>query len=229
MGRHAVFEGIEILLHAFLGHASCCDLIQQHLIVMDTLTACGDLQAVEEQVKAQRKLRICRVIHRIEGTLFRRIMGNKYEVRAVFFLEIPADQNLLLRLQVVGVADLMAIFFGGQTLRLVEANSRNLICLRQGNAENLQLLGIVGGKKIQHILQEAGLHSHDILEAVDIAHLEVQTGIFIQVALRIVLLCTENRAGLENAIENAYHHLLIELRALSQYRRMVEVIQAEKV
>ena len=48
-------------------------------------------------------------------------------------------------------------------------------------------------------------------------------------ALGIVLLRTEYRASLEDTVKHAYHHLLIELGALCQHSRAVEIIQTEQV
>ena len=79
------------------------------------------------------------------------------------------------------------------------------------------------------ILQIPGLHRHNILEPIDIAHLKVQAGVFIQVTLGIVLLCPEYRGCLKYSVKYAYHHLLIELGALSKNRRPVEIFQLEDI
>ena len=42
-----MFEGIQILFHAFLRHTSVFDFLYQFLVVMDTLTACCDLKSFE--------------------------------------------------------------------------------------------------------------------------------------------------------------------------------------
>ena len=76
--RHAVFVHGEVVLKLVYIHASFlhfCDLLG---IVVYALTAGGDLKSVEQHVKAKRKFRISRVLHRIERTLDRRIMCYKH-------------------------------------------------------------------------------------------------------------------------------------------------------
>ena len=45
--RHTMFEGIQILFHAFLRHTSVFNFLYQHIVIMDTLSACCDLKAFE--------------------------------------------------------------------------------------------------------------------------------------------------------------------------------------
>ena len=39
-----MFEGIQILFHAFLRHTSVFNFLYQHIVIMDTLSACCDLK-----------------------------------------------------------------------------------------------------------------------------------------------------------------------------------------
>ena len=48
-------------------------------------------------------------------------------------------------------------------------------------------------------------------------------------ALCIVLFCTEYRSGLKHAVKYADHHLLVELRALCEHCRTVEIIKLKYV
>ena len=47
-----MLEGIQVLLHTLFIHTTGCDLILQHLIIMDTLSACSYLKSLEQKVKA---------------------------------------------------------------------------------------------------------------------------------------------------------------------------------
>ena len=50
--RHTITESIQILLQTFLIHSFCCDLLDQHVVIMDTLTTGGNLQTMIQKVKA---------------------------------------------------------------------------------------------------------------------------------------------------------------------------------
>ena len=84
-------------------------------------------------------------------------------------------------------------------------------------------------QKLCHILEKACLHGHDVPEILNIAHLEIQPGIFIQVALRVMLLRPEHRSNLHHTVKHADHHLLVKLRALSQHGGPGEVFQFKDI
>ena len=48
-------------------------------------------------------------------------------------------------------------------------------------------------------------------------------------ALRVVLLCTEDRCGLKYPFKHADHHLFVELRTLCEHGRSVEIVELEDV
>ena len=106
-------------------------------------------------------------------------MGHKHEIAAVLLLEIPSDQQLLLRLQIVGVADPALVFFRGQLLGPVKPDRRDSGHVGQGYPQQIQLLFVLPAQQLHHILKHSGLHVHDILKAADIAHLEIQAGILV--------------------------------------------------
>ena len=54
-----------------------------------------------------------------------------------------------------------------------------LLDLRDVSLEQGELLGTVLLDVVHDALEHAGLHGHDILKAVDVAHLEVQANVFI--------------------------------------------------
>ena len=62
-----------------------------------------------------------------------------------------------------------------------------------------------------------------------IAHLKVQGGVLIQVALGGVLLRPEHRAHLIHPLEHPHHGLLVELGGLGQEGLFAKVVQAENV
>ena len=152
MRRHAIFEGIQVLLHALGRHAPRLDFIQQLLIIVDTLTSGRDLKSVEQKIKAQSKGRIRRIVHRVKRTLLRRIVCDKHEVCIVLFLEILTDQGFLLRLQVIRIADLPVVFFCDQLFCPVKTYHRNLFGLRKGHTQDPKLLGIFLREQLHRIL-----------------------------------------------------------------------------
>ena len=48
-------------------------------------------------------------------------------------------------------------------------------------------------------------------------------------SLCVVLLCTEHRTGLKDSVKYTDHHLFVELRALRQNCRSVEVLELKEV
>src|SRR5699024_275073 len=91
------------------------------------------------------------------------------------------------------------------------------------------LVRILFFKEFHRILEISGLHRHHILEPVDISHLKIKARIFVQMALCIMFLRTEYRGCLEYSVKYPDHHLFVELGALLQDRRPMEIIQTEQV
>ena len=70
---------------------------------------------------------------------------------------------------------------------------------------------------------------HDVAVVLDEAQLDVERDVLGQVAGGVVRLGPEHRPDLVDALEDADHHLLVELRALGQVRRAAEVVEREDV
>ena len=156
-------------------------------------------------------------------------MGDKNEICVVFLFEIPADEFFLLRLQIEGVTDFAVVFLCHQLFGLTEFYKGDLICFRKGDIQDLKLRGVVFFQKLHRVLEKTGLHLADFHEILDVAHLKIQAGVLVQMSSGVVLLSTENRTGLKDAIENAHHHLFVKLRALGQNGRFVEIAELEHV
>ena len=224
-----MFKSIQICLQPLLGHSTFFQFCKKHIIIMDSLSSCRNLKTTEQEIEAERKSLIFRIVHRIKRALLGRIIGNKNKITSPFFFCILSDQMLFLRLQIERIADTAVIFFRDKLLDLIETYSRNLIYIRKFHSQNLQFLCIFFFQKLHRILKETCFHCHDILKAVNIPHLIVQTGVFIQMPLRIVLLRAEYRSGFKYPVKYTDHHLFIELWALLQNCRSVEIIQPEQV
>ena len=123
----------------------------------------------------------------------------------------------------------MPVFFRCEPFCFVKTDCRNPVCFRQCNIKYLQFRLILPLQQRQHILQESRFHRHDVLKAVYKAHLKIQAGILVQVTLGVVLFCPEHRPRLKHPVKDAYHHLLVKLRALCQHCRMMKIVQPEKV
>lgn len=76
---------------------------------MDTLAAGGDLHPPEEQIEGEGVPGVLRIVHGIEGALPAGVVGDEHEVAAPHLLGVPADVLLLLRLQIVGLPDGIAV------------------------------------------------------------------------------------------------------------------------
>ncbi len=74
-----------------------------------------------------------------------------------------------------------------------------------------------------HVAQKG----HDGKVVFDEAKLDIQADILVEVARGVMRLGAEDRANLEDALEDAYHDLLVKLRALRQVRRPPEVVEFE--
>ncbi len=156
-------------------------------------------------------------------------MRHKYKITSPLFLRIPADQLLFFRFQIKWIPHLMPVFFRHRFLNLSKLHRRNLLYLRQSDIKYLKLPVIIFRKQLHRILKISGLHRHYVFEPVDITHLKIQAGIFIQMTLRIVLLRAEYRRRLKYPVKHSHHHLLVELRALRQHCRTMKIIQLKDI
>lgn len=77
------------------------------------------------------------------------------------------------------------------SINLITGISRNLGNVR---AEKVDLVFILRFQQVHDIFEDARLHVHDILEAVDKAHFEVHRDIFVDVTAGVVALRAEHGA-----------------------------------
>ena len=229
MRRHTVLvqhgEGLKQLGVHLAGR----QLVHLLLIIVDTLTAGGNLQAAEQQVERQRQLRVLRIVLRVERALCGREVGYEYEIRVVLLLCPLAQQHFFVRVEVVTVLGLMTELLLHDLLGLVEADGRDLLDLRNLGIQHSEFLSAVLLNVSHNGLQHAGLHCHYIVHGINVGHLEVQTHILVQMTGGIVTLCTVNRADLVYTAECTGEVLLVELRGLCQISRSAKVIQLEQV
>ena len=119
MRRHTILvqhgEGLKQLSVHLAGR----QLVHLLLIIVDTLTAGGDLQTAEQQVERQRQLRVLRIILRVERTLCGREVGYEYEIGIVLLLCPLAQQHFFVRIEVVTVLGLVTELLLHDLLRLV--------------------------------------------------------------------------------------------------------------
>ena len=80
-----------------------------------------------------------------------------------------------------------------------------------------------------HAGDHVAQHRHHGEVVLDEAHLDVQADVLVEVARRVVRLGAEDRPDLEDALEDADHDLLVELRTLRQVRRAAKVVEREDV
>ncbi len=70
---------------------------------------------------------------------------------------------------------------------------------------------------------------HHCEMVLDEAELHVQADVFVEVARGVVRLGAKDRSNLEDALEDANHDLLVELRTLRQVGGPSKVVQREDV
>jgi hypothetical protein len=93
----------------------------------------------------------------------------------------------------------------------------------------LELCGRAGLQLRQHRADDAFDNSHHLAVVAHESELGVQRRVLVEVPRRVVRLGAEHRADLEDALEDAHQHLLVELRALREVRGATEVVNAENV
>ena len=156
-------------------------------------------------------------------------MGDEQEVAAQLLLGVPPDMDLLLRFQVIGVADLIAVLLRRQPLGLVEPQARDLGGVGQLRSQQGQLRAVFPAQHVHGVTQAARLHLHDVVKRADISHFEVQPGILVEVPGGGVLFRPEYGTHLEDPLEYPNHGLLVELGGLGQVGFLAKVVQPEDV
>src|SRR5258707_10307689 len=99
----------------------------------------------------------------------------------------------------------------------------------QLDTQQLQFRSILLAKCLQDVRDHISQQSHYREMVLDKAKLGVQADIFIDMARRVVRLGAEDRADLEDALEDTNHDLLVELWTLCQVGRASKVVQLEDV
>ena len=154
-------------------------------------------------------------------------MGDEHEVAAPHLLGVPADVLLLLRLQIVGLPDGIAVGLRRQALGLVKADGGYVLRIGQLRTQQGQLSGVFLPEQGHKAAQKALLQRHQVGKGVEKAHLQIQGGIFVQVPLGGVLLRPEHRADLIHPLKHPHHGLLVELGGLGQHSFPAEIVQPE--
>lgn len=120
--RHTVTMHQQIVGECVRIHAPPLQLVKLLLIAVDALAPGGDLHPSEEQVKTQSLRRILRIIHGVERTFGRRVMGHKYKGTAKMFPHILAQQLFFLRLKILLLHHGAVIMLRHQRLGLPETD-----------------------------------------------------------------------------------------------------------
>ena len=134
-------------------------------VIVDTLTAGRDLQATDKAGQSSSCiLRILRVIHRVERTLLGGIMGDKYKIRAVFFLKVATDQRVLPPApDQRGCGSLLSYFSETSRFRLDQSAPPGS-CSTSGSStfRISRSCSIFAFQQVHRVLKEACLHCHNI-------------------------------------------------------------------
>ena len=144
-------------------------------------------------------------------------------------LGVAAEHLLLVRVEIKAVFGLVSVFLQHDLLCLTEGDGRNGVDRRDVCTEQFELLRTLCFQILHHMTQHTGLHLHDIAHGVDIGHLEVQTGVFVQMTGGRMALCTEHIADLEHASVDTGEVLLVELRRLREICLLTEIAELKDV
>src|SRR5947209_10084943 len=99
----------------------------------------------------------------------------------------------------------------------------------QLDTQQLQFRSIVLAECLQDVRDHISQQCHYREMVLDKAKLGVQADIFIDMARGVVRLGAEDRADLEDALKDANHDLLVELRTLCQVGGPPKVVQLKDV
>ena len=203
-------------------------------IIMDTLSAGGDLQSMQEQIIAERIARILRIIHRVERPFDRRIMGHKHQRRTGFREKMLSQPFFFLRRKVYRIGDLFATGLGVELLGIGKTDLRDLygFQVRQPLAlsqHQIQFVRIFPVQQIEDGDKHARFQLHQVLKAVDKAHFQIHALKLCQMARCVGILAAEHRPDGKDLFKDADHRLLVLLRTLIQIRALVEIFDHEHI
>ena len=156
----------------------CLHLFKLLVVIVDTLTACCDLQTSEKKVELAGCSGVFLVVHCIERRLGRGEVCYKDKLCTVVLLCPVAEEHLVLRLQVKLVLCLAALDKCNSVLELYCGYLGDLrdICIQY-----LYFICIVFLQVIHQVAEHCGLHIHNVVHIVDEAHLKVKTDVLVQV------------------------------------------------
>src|SRR5579859_6312452 len=228
--RHAILEGLQVIIKWLRWQFRLLQCRNIILVAMQTLPARDQFGAPENQVERVGVLRPLRVEVGIEWTLARRVARDVEEIAAKFLFRPLAQPAFVLRRQVRLTTHIHAMQFQDQLLSVGKMNMRYLRWhLRHLGAQEIQFCAILLAQGAQNPGNDIAQHGHDGEMVLDKTKFGVQADIFVDVTCAVVRLCSEDRADLEDALEDAYHDLLVELWTLRQVGRSPEVVKLEGV
>src|SRR6266487_3221190 len=108
-------------------------------------------------------------------------------------------------------------------MRYLLKHSRHL------HAQQLQFTCTELAERFQDTRNHVTQEGHHCKMVLDKAELNIQADIFVDVACRVMRLGAEDRANLEDALEDSHHDLLIELGTLCQVSISPKVVQFEDI
>ena len=228
MGGHPVLEGHQVCRVVLGILAPADERIDIVLVAVEPLAAGDQLHPPEEEVETRRETRPLRVGVGVEGPLAHREAADKEEIRAVLALCPLPKPALVGRREVRLIAQVLAGGGGDHGLGVQEVDVgdglRDLGQLQTEQGQRPRRIPLDSG---QHAGDGVGEHSHDGVLVLDESDLGVERDVLVDVTGGVVRLGPEDGAHLVDALKDADHHLLVELRALGQVGGLAEVVEGE--
>ena len=233
VGRHAVAEEVEVELDGAEFHTLLFRLAHQHVVAVFALRTGGDLEPLPEEVEALGHLGPAGVAHVVERAHLDRVVGHENELVPELLPNVGADAPLALGVEIPVVLsrDVMAEAFE-DSVGLVhrDPRERNLGNHDVDAERLLDLLAVDLSHPRERVGEPALLEGHDVLVGINPRDLHVHAGELGVVPRRERRIGAEHRTDLEDPVEPRGHgHLLVELRALGETGRAVEVLDLEQL
>src|SRR5260370_6682889 len=197
---------------------------------MQALAARDQLGTTEDQVEGVGVLRPLGIGMGVEWGLAHGIARDNEEIAAEFLLCPFAQPAFVLRRQVGFASYIYTVALEDQLLCVGEVDMRYLRWDdRHLRTQHGQLVSIAIGKRSQYTGDNIAQEGHDRKVVLNEAEFDIQANILVDVASGVSRIGAEDRADLEDTLEDTDHNLLVELRALCQVCRSPKVVEFEDV
>lgn len=156
-------------------------------------------------------------------------MRDEKKIRIKLLFRVLAEQLLLFGIKILHVRGLILKLFHQKLFGFHELDHGDFRYFGNVRVQKLHFVLIFRFQKVHNISEGTRFHVHDVLEAVDKAHLEVHGNVLVEVAAGVVVFRAEHGRDLEDSFVHRDERLFIELRRLREIHLLAEIIELENV